>query len=51
MNGKIERYLGAKVKDRGFRNFWGLESMDLVYKRLKGDSKLKGVVLAYRQAA
>ncbi|MGQ9464567.1 MAG: DDE-type integrase/transposase/recombinase, partial [bacterium] len=57
----VERYLGKRVKDRGFRNFWGLESMDLVYKRLKGDSKLKledekvskveEVVLAYRRAA
>jgi transposase InsO family protein len=60
-NGKIERYFGKRVGDRGFKNFWGLEDLEAVYKRLKGGgefnlegaefNKVPEVVLAYRQAA
>jgi len=57
----VERYFGKRVGNKGFKNFWGLEHLDLVYKRLKGAgefsledeefNKVSEVVLAYRQAA
>ncbi len=57
----VERYFGKRVSNEGFKNFWGLEPLDAVYKRLKcgGEFSLEGeefnkvpeVVLAYRQAA
>ncbi len=58
----VERYLGKQVKDYGFRNFWGLEDLQVIYSVLKkSDDRIKivneelsavqEVVKAYRQAA
>ena len=57
----VERYFGKRVVNKGFKNFWGLEHLDLVYKKLKGGgefsledeelNRVQEVVLAYRQAA
>lgn len=54
----IERYLGKRVSDKGFKNFWGLEHLDLIYKKVKGDGKfsladeefntVQSAVLTYR---
>ncbi len=37
----VERYLGKAVNDKGFKNFWGLAHLDLIYKDLKGGNKFK----------
>lgn len=29
----------AKVSAKGFRNFWGLEQLDGIYKQIKGDEE------------
>jgi len=57
----IERYFGKRVRNKGFKNFWGLEHLDSVYKKLKGGmrlnsadeefNKVEEAVLTYRQVA